>query len=157
MFTGEFSCCGGYGYTLGYTDWKHTVLGGAHNSVPDSCCLTETPSCGKGVFGITDLRVVIGKVHTHGCITTMLRRLDSHVNVRNDLPTTKPKNANSNRDGITRVAIFAHFSSVCLSFFSADNLAGFRRRRGSPGNCRATWSRPVMLHGLADRTRRTGD
>ncbi len=77
----EFSCCGGYGYTLGYTDWKHTIMGGAHNSVPDSCCLYETPQCGKNIFAITDLRVVIGKIHTHGCLTTMLRRLETHVNV----------------------------------------------------------------------------
>ncbi len=79
--TGEFSCCGGYGYTLGYQDWKHTVMGGARNSVPDSCCLQEAPSCGKNIFAITDLRVVIQKIHTHGCLTTMLRRLETHVNV----------------------------------------------------------------------------
>ncbi len=80
--TGEFSCCGGYGYTLGYQDWKHTVMGGARNSVPDSCCLQEAPSCGKNIFAITDLRVVIQKIHTHGCLTTMLRRLETHVNVK---------------------------------------------------------------------------
>ena len=26
-------------------------------------------------------RVVIGKIHTHGCLTTMLRRLNTHVHV----------------------------------------------------------------------------
>jgi hypothetical protein len=77
----EFSCCGGYGYTLGYIDWKHTALGGAQNSVPDSCCLYETPQCGRNIYAITDLRVIIQKIHTHGCITTMLRRLDTHVMV----------------------------------------------------------------------------
>ena len=50
--------------------------------MPDSCCLTETPHCGQGVFQISDLRKVIGKIHTHGCITTMLRSLDTHVTVR---------------------------------------------------------------------------
>ena len=78
----EFTCCGGYSYINGYMDWKHTLLGGAHNSVPDSCCLIETPQCGANIFAITDLRVVIAKIHTHGCLTIMLRRLDTHVKVR---------------------------------------------------------------------------
>ncbi len=79
---GEFSCCGAYDYTMGYTDWKHTLLGSIRNSVPDSCCLQETPRCGRDVFTLADLRVVMKKIHTHGCITTLLRRLDSHVVVR---------------------------------------------------------------------------
>ena len=45
----EFTCCGGYGHTVGYVDWKHTLLGGATNSVPDSCCLNETPGA-LGIF-----------------------------------------------------------------------------------------------------------
>ena len=80
--TGEFSCCGAYGFTLGYTDWKHTLLGSVGNSVPDSCCLHETPMCGKDVFAITDLRVTVTKIHTHGCLAIMITRLESHVMVK---------------------------------------------------------------------------
>ena len=66
---------------MGYTDWKHTVLGGAHNSVPDSCCLSETPQCGKNVFMMSNIKILVGKIHTHGCLTIMLRRLETHVTV----------------------------------------------------------------------------
>ena len=116
----EFTCCGGYGYAQGYTDWKHTSMGGARffiiivkkvvtkrktqakkihssmggarfqvscsfevscknrrgkksrdtvliiimfclshrNSVPDSCCLFESPGCGSDLFAVNDLRVI---------------------------------------------------------------------------------------------------
>ena len=27
----------------GYTDWKHTFMGDSKKSVPDSCCLFDTP------------------------------------------------------------------------------------------------------------------
>ena len=81
IFAGEFTCCGGYGYATGYTDWKHTLLGGGHNSVPDSCCLRESPGCGVNVFGVTDLRVTIQKIHLHGCLTIMMVRLETHVKV----------------------------------------------------------------------------
>jgi len=91
----EFSCCGGYGYTLGYTDWKHTLMGGARNSVPDSCCLFETPLCGQNVFANTDLRIVIGKIHTHGCLTIMLVRLETHVTVSRALLIRRSKRRKS--------------------------------------------------------------
>lgn len=77
----EFTCCGGYGYAQGYTDWKHTSMGGARNSVPDSCCLFEAPGCGGDLFAVNDLRVIISKINVHGCLTVMQRRLDSHVTV----------------------------------------------------------------------------
>ena len=82
IYLGEFTCCGGYGYATGYNDWKHTLLGGAHNSVPDSCCLNESPGCGANVFSVTDLRVTIQKIHLHGCLTIMMVRLETHVKVR---------------------------------------------------------------------------
>ena len=75
----EFTCCGGYGYAQGYTDWKHTSMGGARNSVPDSCCLYEAQGCGNDVFKITDLRVMVLKINVHGCLAVMRRRLDTHV------------------------------------------------------------------------------
>ena len=81
IFTGEFTCCGGYGYATGYNDWKHTLLGGKLNSVPDSCCLNESPGCGANVFRVVDLRVTIQKIHLHGCLTIMMVRLETHVKV----------------------------------------------------------------------------
>ena len=33
--------------------WKHTPLGGAQNSVPDTCCLFESPGCGRNIYAIT--------------------------------------------------------------------------------------------------------
>ena len=56
-------------------------MGGARNSVPDSCCLRESPGCGVNVFGVTDLRVTIQKIHLHGCLTIMMVRLETHVKV----------------------------------------------------------------------------
>ena len=75
----EFTCCGGYGYAQGYTDWKHTSIGGARNSVPDSCCLYEAHGCGADLFKITDLRLIVLKINVHGCLAVMRRRIDSHV------------------------------------------------------------------------------
>ena len=77
----EFTCCGGYGYAQGYTDWKHTSMGGSRNSVPDSCCLYEARGCGTDLFEITDLRVIVLKIHVHGCLAVMQRRLETHVTV----------------------------------------------------------------------------
>jgi len=75
----EFTCCGGYGYAQGYTDWKHTSIGGARNSVPDSCCLYEAHGCGSDLFKINDLRVIVLKINIHGCLAVMQRRLETHV------------------------------------------------------------------------------
>ena len=77
----EFTCCGGYGYAQGYTDWKHTSMGGARNSVPDSCCLYESPGCGLDLFKITDLRVIVLKINVHGCLAVMQKRLETHVTI----------------------------------------------------------------------------
>ena len=38
------------------------------------------------IFKYSDLRVVIGKIHTHGCLTIMLNRLNTHVTVSSQLP-----------------------------------------------------------------------
>lgn len=75
----EFNCCGGFGYAQGYTDWKHTSMGGARNSVPDSCCLFEAHGCGADLFKITDLRVIVLKINVHGCFAVMQRMLETHV------------------------------------------------------------------------------
>ncbi|XP_023344482.1 CD63 antigen [Eurytemora carolleeae] len=77
----EFTCCGGYGYAQGYMDWKKTTMGGSRNSVPDSCCLFVSPGCGSNLFEVNDIRVVIGKINVHGCITVMQRRMETHVTV----------------------------------------------------------------------------
>ena len=77
----EFTCCGGYQYNLGYQDWKKALIGQKINSVPDSCCLTESFQCGAKVFDVVDPKKVVERIHTHGCITIMQRRLEDHVMV----------------------------------------------------------------------------
>ena len=72
-------CCGGYSYNMGYQDWKHTMLGGQFNSVPDSCCLKISNKCGDNIFRMTDQRRLVEQINTHGCITVMQRRLEDHV------------------------------------------------------------------------------
>ena len=79
IFLGEFMCCGGYSYNMGYQDWKHTMLGGQFNSVPDSCCLKISNKCGQDIFRMTDQRRLVEQINTHGCITVMQRRLEDHV------------------------------------------------------------------------------
>ena len=79
VFSGEFMCCGGYSYNMGYQDWKHTMLGGQFNSVPDSCCLKISNKCGQDIFRMTDQRRLVEQINTHGCITVMQRRLEDHV------------------------------------------------------------------------------
>ena len=83
---GEFTCCGGYSFTMGFTDWKHTILGSQYNSVPDSCCLKESIKCGANIFAMTDPKKVFSQIHTHGCIAVMQRRLDEHVVVNRPKP-----------------------------------------------------------------------
>ena len=46
----DVKCCG----TMSYTDWA-TVDGFGQNSVPDSCCKTETANCGKNVQQLDDI------------------------------------------------------------------------------------------------------
>ena len=79
LFAGEFTCCGGYTFAMGYTDWKHTRMGSQSNAVPDSCCLTEANGCGGGIFEVTDPKRIFSRIHTHGCIAIMQRRLEDHV------------------------------------------------------------------------------
>ena len=64
---------------MGYTDWKHTILGSQFNSVPDSCCLKESTKCGPNIFAMTDPKKLFSQIHTHGCIAIMQRRLEEHV------------------------------------------------------------------------------
>ncbi len=49
------------------------------NSVPDSCCINEGPSCGVGIFVVTDAKKLFQSMFPHGCITIMQRRLEDHV------------------------------------------------------------------------------
>ena len=50
-------------------------------SVPDSCCHTESPGCGRNLFQTTDLRNIVERIHAHGCLTIMQVRLKTHVSV----------------------------------------------------------------------------
>ena len=81
-YSGEFTCCGGYGYNQGYIAWKHTMMGSKAMSVPDSCCHTESPGCGRNLFETTDLKNIVERIHAHGCLTIMQVRLKTHVSVK---------------------------------------------------------------------------
>ena len=50
-------------------------------SVPDSCCHTESPGCGRNLFQTTDLKNIVERIHAHGCLTIMQVRLKTHVSV----------------------------------------------------------------------------
>ena len=60
-------------------DWKHTRMGDSGNSVPDSCCLYESPGCGRNLFSMSDLRNIVEKINIHGCFFVLRRRLEDHV------------------------------------------------------------------------------
>lgn len=70
----DFLCCG----VESYLDWKNTTFGEARNGVPDTCCKTNTPGCGKGVFGAEDDLSGINKV---GCFKTLEETILGNVAV----------------------------------------------------------------------------
>ena len=41
----DFKCCG----VSNFSDWQGTPFGSKDNGVPDTCCKTATPGCGKFV------------------------------------------------------------------------------------------------------------
>jgi len=45
----ELKCCG----AQEYLDWQNTTFGKDGNSVPDSCCKTDTDGCGTGIIAQT--------------------------------------------------------------------------------------------------------
>ena len=57
------------------------MMGSKAMSVPDSCCHTESPGCGRNLFQTTDLKNIVERIHAHGCLTIMQVRLKTHVSV----------------------------------------------------------------------------
>ena len=62
----ELTCCGGYGLH-GNQNVMHDPIGQSNNSVPDSCCHSETVGCGKDVLLMNDIETVLEKIYVHGC------------------------------------------------------------------------------------------
>ncbi|XP_072351149.1 CD63 antigen-like [Scyliorhinus torazame] len=64
----QFHCCGSHNYT----DWFKTTFGKATLSVPLSCCINITESCGSRVsYQITN-------IHTMGCTRMMATWIEEH-------------------------------------------------------------------------------
>jgi CD63 antigen len=55
----DFKCCG----ANNYTDWNKVLSG----NVPDSCCLTISAGCGKGLASLPK-SAVADNIYTDGCI-----------------------------------------------------------------------------------------
>ncbi|XP_067842892.1 CD63 antigen-like isoform X2 [Heptranchias perlo] len=67
----KFHCCG----SNNYTDWFKTTFGKATLSVPSSCCINITDSCGRSVSYQT------ANVHTVGCTGTMAAWIEEHFSI----------------------------------------------------------------------------
>ena len=75
----EFTCCGAYGDVHAYQNWKYAPIGWSDNSVPDSCCHSETVGCGKDVLKINDIETIMKKIYVHGCIDVMKVKMITQV------------------------------------------------------------------------------
>lgn len=78
----DFQCCGFFSFNSGYLDWSKgaSEVGNADNGVPDSCCLNESPGCGRDMFAdrMTD-DTIYRQINTHGCMTVMNGRYERDV------------------------------------------------------------------------------
>ena len=83
----EFGCCGGLNFNDGYKIWRNADVGLKDNGVPDSCCLRETPGCGRNKFREADVTMDI-YIYTHGCITVMTPKLEGQVRSDNVFKST---------------------------------------------------------------------
>ncbi|KAK4318157.1 hypothetical protein Pmani_010825 [Petrolisthes manimaculis] len=66
----KYECCG----TMNYTDWKNTTYGVNVTGVPDSCCIHETPNCGKNIFlDESEVTTVAppSNIHMNGCYQSL--------------------------------------------------------------------------------------
>jgi len=80
----DMRCCGGLGELDGYLSYQNTPMGlqeGGH-SVPDSCCITPSEGCGRGILnlarGANDQRIR-NNIWVTGCIDALKYRLDNDV------------------------------------------------------------------------------
>jgi len=69
----EFKCCG----VSSYADWTAaTKL--SKDSLPDSCCIKETESCGSGILAKPDFK---SQIHTEGCLDKFVDEVKSHAGI----------------------------------------------------------------------------
>lgn len=71
-------CCGGTNWLSGYLEYANTPMGKDHNSVPDSCCRTETEGCGYNIFS-QSLQQIRNVIFVDGCLTVLQLLLDEDV------------------------------------------------------------------------------
>ncbi|XP_059090699.1 tetraspanin-9-like [Tigriopus californicus] len=69
-------CCGGFGEVNGYKVWKDVPM--MNNSVPDSCCQTPMPGCGKNLFALF-IKQAIYKITVRGCMGVLEQDMLSNV------------------------------------------------------------------------------
>jgi hypothetical protein len=120
----EFSCCGVLNHNEGYKAWRNVDLGGADDSVPDSCCLMPTPNCGRGRFRESEVTMDL-YIHTHGCLAIMDRRLQDRV-----VP------ALLGYSGVGVLLALAHMLSAVLAFVYAGQLSRAAKEKAMGGEFR---------------------
>ena len=74
----QLRCCGGSGWTLGYSDYRNTPIGSQNNSVPDSCCIQVVEECGCNLFRMS-LVAIPDQIFVHGCNDVQIRLLVDDV------------------------------------------------------------------------------
>jgi len=74
----ELKCCG----AQDFTDWRNSTMLMADNAVPDSCCITDTEDCGKGLADpAKPLQDVIKVIYTNGCLNKFQEMVTKNVAV----------------------------------------------------------------------------
>jgi len=74
----ELKCCG----AQDFTDWRNSTMLMADNAVPDSCCITDTEHCGKGLADPNKpLQDVIKVIYTNGCLNKFQEMVTKNVAV----------------------------------------------------------------------------
>jgi len=72
----NFKCCG----VTKFGDWLDAEELKIKNSVPDSCCRSETVGCGEGLADKTTTQVE-DKIYTNGCLSTFEDEIEGNVGI----------------------------------------------------------------------------
>jgi len=67
----KLHCCG----SVNYTDWKNNPGLSNTSSVPDSCCKTVSPDCGKGTLSDPDPT----QIYHDGCANTLIGMAEKNI------------------------------------------------------------------------------
>lgn len=73
----DLHCCGGHGFTDGYTKWFDRLQDGS--AVPDSCCHKKVEGCGKGIKNKRSNDNVREIIYVHGCMEIIKDKLEDDV------------------------------------------------------------------------------